>query len=167
MGLRLVMARRIAALALPSGSRWPPARLKPEARSSARRIRTTAARTRARRSSFAMVSSNCCRSWSNGSMVTTGRRPRRRQVPTVDRGMARCLGKHLMPVRRTCSRMRWSYTRRVCDAAGRVLIITKGSPAGRHPPAKTSMILRVPQMRTQRCWRSSRAAALLIGAQIE
>jgi hypothetical protein len=28
---------------------------------------------RARRSSFTMVSTNCCRSWSSGSMVTTGR----------------------------------------------------------------------------------------------
>jgi hypothetical protein len=67
-----------------------------------------------------------------------------------------------MPVRTTCSRMRWSYTRRVCDAAVRVLIITKGSPAGHHPPAKTSMILRVPQMRTRICGRSSRAAARIL-----
>ena len=101
-GFALVMARRMPALALPSGSRWPPARLNPDARSSARRSRTTAASTCTRRSSFAMVSSNCCRSWSNGSMETTGRIPHRCQEETVERGIASCLGRfasaaHLLP----------------------------------------------------------------------
>ncbi len=92
----LVMARRIPALAAPSGSRSP-ARVKPEARSIGRRTRTTAARMRTRRSSFAMVSTNYWRSWSIGSMVMTGREPRRRQVDTVERGMVTRLGRHLVP----------------------------------------------------------------------
>ena len=71
-GVALVMARRIPALAAPL-TRRSPARVKPDARSIARRTRATAARMRARRSSFTMVSTNCCRSWSSGSMVTTGR----------------------------------------------------------------------------------------------
>ena len=39
--------------------------------------------------------------------------------------------------------------------AARSFGITKGSPARSHSPAKTSMILRVPQMHTRMCGRSS------------
>jgi hypothetical protein len=60
-----------------------------------------------------MVLSNCWRSWSGGSIVTTGREPRRRQVETVERGILMCLGRHLMPDLTTCSRIRWSYVQRV------------------------------------------------------
>jgi len=42
------------------------------------------------------------------SMVRTGRRPRRCQVKTVERGMPTCRGRDLAPERTTCSRRRWS-----------------------------------------------------------
>jgi hypothetical protein len=58
-----------------------------EARSKTSRRRTTAASTRARLSQRALDSSATCLSWSNGSVVTTGRSPRCRQVETVERGM--------------------------------------------------------------------------------
>ena len=130
-GFEVAMARRIPALASPSGSRSP-ARLMPKARSRDRRIRTTAARTRYCRSSLVMVSSNCWRSWSGCSIVTTGREPRRRQVETVERGILMCLGRHLVPVLTTWFRIRWSYAHRVRDVVAWVSGIAKASPAMAH-----------------------------------
>jgi hypothetical protein len=82
----LVIARRIPAFAFTSGRRFV-TKLNPEARSKASKRRTTAASCRARFSQRALVSSASCRSWPTGSVVTTGRRPRRRQVETVERGI--------------------------------------------------------------------------------
>ncbi len=159
-GVAPEMARRMPALAAPPGSRRP-ARMNPEARRSAKRSRTTAARTRTRRSSFASESSNCCRSCSIGSRLTTGRGPRRVQLETVDRGMATCLGRHLVPLRITCSRRRWSYAWRVRGVAMGVFIITRTAPPGTQPPAKTRTILGVPMLRTRKRGMSAHAAGRL------
>ena len=157
-GSALAIARRMPALAAPSGRRWP-ARLKPDARSSARRIRTTAASTRARRSSFATMSSNCCRSWSSGSMAMTGRRPRGCQVDTVERGIATCLvtphpgTDHLLPQSMVVRATRpW----RGRNVGHHHHSIARPSPAR----AKTSMIFSMPQMRTETLGMSSHAARL-------
>ncbi len=76
-----------------------------------------------------MASSNRWRSWSGGSMVTTGREPRRRQVDTVERGIVMCLGRHLVPDLTTCSRIRRSYAQRVHGVGVVVPTIAKTSPA--------------------------------------
>ncbi len=158
-GFALVMARRIPALALPSGSRSP-ARVKPEARRIARRIRTTAARMRTRRSSFVMVSTNCCLAWSGGSMVTTGREPRRRQVDMVERGMVTCLGRHLVPVLTTCSRIRWSYAQRVQSVAVGVSSIAKVSSALAHQASKETNDIEGADVANTKCERSAHTAGM-------
>jgi hypothetical protein len=65
-------------------------------------------------------------------MVTTGREPRRRHVETVERGIATCLGRHLVPDLTTWSRSRWSYAQRVREVVVEVSSIAKASPAITH-----------------------------------
>ena len=134
-GIAPAIARKIPALAAPSGSRSP-AIEKPEARSRTKRTRTTAARMHFCYSSFAIVSSQCWRSRSTGSMVTTGREPLRRQVDTVERGMAMCLGRHLVLDLATLSRRWRSYAHRVREVVVAVFGIPETSPAMAHQASR-------------------------------
>ncbi len=114
--------------------------------------------TRARRSSFASESSNCCRSCSIGSMLTTGRGPRRVQVETVDRGNGDVLGQasgaaadHLLPEAMV---VRAARPRRGCEGVHH----HEDSTAGTQPPSKTRTILGVPMLRTRKRGMSAHAA---------
>src|ERR1017187_300755 len=71
-----------------------------------------------------------------------------------------CLGRHLVPVLTTCSRIWWSYVQRVQDVAIGVSGIAKASPPWLTWPTKTSMILGMPLLRTPLCGRSAHTAVI-------
>src|ERR1700690_286714 len=127
------IARSRRALSSPAGSRSPKRR-NPEIRSNVNRSRTTAARTRARRLSFSIPSSSCCRSWSNSSRGTTGRGPRLLHVAAVDRGVLRRWCCARVPLRHTSSRRRWSYARRACTSTAMAQPSPKGALTQGRPP---------------------------------
>jgi hypothetical protein len=79
--------------------------------------------------------SSCCRSWSNSSRVTTGRRPPLRHVAGVDRGMSRRWCCARVPFRHTSSRRRCSYARR---AWRRTAAMSQGSPEGGTEQGRTT-----------------------------
>jgi hypothetical protein len=107
-----------------------------------------------------MMSSNCWRSWSGCSIMTTGREPRRRQVETVERGILMCLGRHLVPVLTTWFRIRWSYAHRVRDVAAWVSGIAKASPLMAHLANKYFNDISHADVANTKCERSAHTAAL-------
>ncbi len=76
-------------------------------------------------------------------MVTTGRRPRRCQIETVERGIRTCLARDLAPERSTCSRKRWLKARHVAGTAG-LATLPEGSCAQGQPLGQGLQLMTIP-----------------------